>query len=53
MIHGKICPYQKFHREAAFGVLGCTKPWATWAEFSAFPALSSRLDQKSPDVPSI
>lgn len=34
-------------------MLGWPKPWATWAEFSVFPALSRRLDQKSPDVPSI
>lgn len=53
MIHQKTCSYQKFHREAAFGLLGWTKPWATWAEFSVLPALSRRLDQKSPDVPSI
>lgn len=53
MIHHKTCPYQKFHTEAAFEVLGWTKPWATWAEFSVVPALSRRLDQKPPEVPSI
>lgn len=49
--HHETCPLQKeFPREAAFGGLGWIEPWAIWAVFSVVPALSRRLDQKSPEV---
>lgn len=51
--HRETCPHQKkFPREAAFGGLGWIEPWAIWAVFSVVPALSRRLDQKSPEVSS-